>query len=100
MFKRINLNSDKVFRVFMLKRFSSIKCGFFTYGAMFNDVIETACLNIVLSKIKANKIIYYSIDRDYVGRNYIEDSIRLVSNNVSDIRNADVNKLDVNKYII
>ncbi len=101
MFKRINLKYDKVFKVFNVHKNNSIKCGFFTYGSMFNDVMETACLNMVLSKMKMNKITYYSLNIEDQDRNYMEDSIRLVRNDVIDIRNADVNKLDVyNSYLV
>jgi hypothetical protein len=93
MFKRINLKYRKLIKV--IHKHNSIKCGFFTYGSMFNDIMETACLNMVLSKIKINKMFYYSLDVDFDDRNFIEDSHRLVSNKVSDIRNADINKLDV-----
>jgi hypothetical protein len=95
MFKRINLKYDKVFKVFSVRKYNSIKCGFFTYGIGFNDIIETVCLNIVLNRMKTIKLTYYSLDMNDGDRNFMEDSNRLVSNDVKDIRYADVNKLDV-----
>ena len=95
MFKRINLKYDKVFKVFSVRKYNSIKCGFFTYGSSFNDIMETVCLNIVLNKMKNIKLTYYSLDMVDADRNYMEDSHRLVSNDVKDIRFTDVNKFDV-----
>ena len=57
--------------------------------------METACMNMVLTKNRSIRLSYYSLDRVENERNFMEESARLVSNNVSDIRKVDVNKFDV-----
>lgn len=52
-------------------------------------------MNMVLTKNRSIRLSYYSLDKVENDRNYMEESARLVSNNVSDIRKLDVNKFDV-----
>ena len=91
MFKRINFKYEKLIK---LKKYFSIKCCFFTFGTQHNSIIETTTMNICLSKMKEISISYYSVDRIY-NSHLIEDSCRLVSNNVKDIMSVDVNNFHV-----
>ena len=80
--------------IFFLKNMIST---IFTWPYKYNDIVETACLNMIVSKLKEVEICYYSLDKDFEGRNLLEDSTRLVNSTVKDVNKADTSKLQVNK---